>query len=117
MIQALDAVVASYDKALVTSKGAWPSTEQLADAMHGLEFRGLTRPVKMREDGQGLEDQLLGVTKKTAGYAFPVLDKVTIYPAGLITAPVGQKSNEWVKKLTPAVMKDAGIKTFPAIAN
>jgi branched-chain amino acid transport system substrate-binding protein len=117
MIQALDAVVASYDKALVTSKGAWPSTEQLADAMHGLEFRGLTRPVKMREDGQGLEDQLLGVTRKTAGYAFPVLDKVTIYPAGLITAPVGQKSNEWVKKLTPAVMKDAGIKTFPAIAN
>jgi len=117
MVQALDAVVANYDKALGAAKGSWPTTEQLADSMKGLEFRGLTRPVKMREDGQGLEDQLLGVTKKTPGYAFPILDKITIYPATPITAPVGQKSNEWVKKLTPAIMQDPGIKTFPAIAN
>lgn len=116
MVQALDAIVANYDKAISAAKGQWPTTEQLADSMHGLEFRGLTRSVKIREDGQGLEDQLFGVTKKTAAYPFPVLDKMTIYSAGPITAPVGQKSAEWVKTLKPAIMIGAGIKNFPAIA-
>lgn len=112
MIQALDAVVLNYDKAIADANGQWPTTEQLADSMHGLKFRGLTRPVTIREDGQGLEDQLLGVTRKTAAYPFPVIDKMVIYPATLVTTPVGQKSPEWVKKLTPAIMKDAGIKEF-----
>lgn len=115
MIQALDGVVANYEKAIAAGKGQWPTTEQLADSMHGLDFRGLTRRVRIREDGQGLEDQLLGVAKKTAAYPFPVLDKMVIYPAALITAPVGKKSPEWVKTLTPATMKDAGIKAFPAL--
>ena len=115
MVQALDAVVADYEKAIAAGKGQWPSTEQLADTMHGLDFRGLTRPVVIREDGQGLEDQLLGVTRKTAAYPFPVLDKIVIYPAALVTTPVGKKSPEWVKTLTPAVMKDPSIKAFPPL--
>lgn len=115
MIQALDAVVANYDKAIASSKGQWPTTEQLADSMHGLQFRGLTRSVTIREDGQGLEDQLLGVTKKTAAYPFPVMDKMVIYPAALVTTPVGKKSPEWVKTLTPAIIKDASIKVFPVL--
>ena len=114
MIQALDAVVADYEKAIAAGKGQWPTTEQLADAMHGLDFRGLTRHIKIREDGQGLEDQLLGVARKTAAYPFPVLDKMVIYPAALVTTPVGKKSPDWVKTLTPAILKDAGIKAFPA---
>ncbi len=78
MVQALDGLVAGYQKAIKANKGQWPSTEQVADAMRGLEFRGLTGTVKIREDGQGLEDQLLGVTRKVAGYNFPVLEKITI---------------------------------------
>ena len=117
MVQAIDAIVADYDKSIKANKGQWPSIEQLADNMHGLEFRGLTRSVKVREDGQGLEDQLLGVTKKTAAYPFPILDKMAIYPADLVTAPLGQKSPAWVKTLKPSLLQDSKIKTFAAPAN
>jgi branched-chain amino acid transport system substrate-binding protein len=115
MIQALDGLVAGYDKAIKANKGQWPSTEQLADAMHGLKFRGLTDQVTIRDDGQGLEDQLLGVTKKVAAYPFPILDKIEIYPAEMAIAPVGQKSVDWVKTIKPEILKDARIKTYPAL--
>ena len=110
MVQALDGLVAGYQKAIKINKGQWPSTEQVADAMRGLEFRGLTGTVKIREDGQGLEDQLLGVTRKVAGYNFPVLEKIMIYPADLISTPVGQKSPEWVKTIKPELINNPRFK-------
>jgi branched-chain amino acid transport system substrate-binding protein len=110
MVQALDGLVAGYQKAIKANKGQWPSTEQVADAMRGLEFRGLTGTVKIREDGQGLEDQLLGVTRKVPGYNFPVLEKIMIYPADLISTPVGQKSPEWVKTIKPELLKNPRFK-------
>ena len=62
MAQALRALQAAYEKALEAGNGEWPDTEALVDALEGLEFRGLSRPVKIREDHQGLEDQMLGTT-------------------------------------------------------
>jgi len=72
----------------------------------------LTRPVKMRSDGQGLEDQLLGVTKKVPEYPFPIMDKMMLVPADLVTTPVGQKSPEWVKTLKPDILNSDKIKSF-----
>jgi branched-chain amino acid transport system substrate-binding protein len=112
MVQALQGVADAYAKAIKANKGQWPSTEQVADAMRGLEFRGLTRPVRIREDGQGLEDQLLGITKKDAAYPFMILDQVMLIPADLVTTPVGQKSPEWVKTLKPDLLKSDKIKVF-----
>ena len=112
MVQALQAIADGYNKAIKANKGQWPSTEQVAEAMHGLEFRGLTRPVRIREDGQGLEDQLLGMTKTRAGYAFQVMENMMIIPADLVTKPVGQKSPEWVKTLKPALLTSDRIKVF-----
>ncbi|OWW20735.1 ABC transporter substrate-binding protein [Noviherbaspirillum denitrificans] len=117
MIQALEALKAGYDRAIKVNMGKWPTNEQLADAMHNIEFRGVTRSVKMREDGQGLEDQLLGVTKKVGGYPFPVLDKMAIYPAHLVTAPVGQKSLDWVKTLKPEMINSPHIRAFSTSEN
>ena len=112
MVQALQGVVGAYDKAIKANKGQWPNTDQVATAMRGIEFRGLTRTVKIREDGQGLEDQLLGVTKKVAEYPFPILDQMMIIPAELVTTPVGQKSPEWVKTLKPDLLKSDKIKVI-----
>jgi len=110
MVAAFEGMIAGYKAAMQKNGGLWPTTEQVADAMHGLEFRGLTRPVKMREDGQGLEDQLLGVTKKVPEYPFPVFDKMMLVPADLVTTPVGQKSPEWVKTLKAEILNDPRLK-------
>ena len=112
MIQGIDGLVAGYQKAIKANKGQWPSTEQVAEAMHGLEFKGLTNTVKLREDGQGLEDQLLGITKKTAAYSFPTLEHISIYPADIITTPVGQKSPDWVKTVKPELINSPRIRRF-----
>jgi branched-chain amino acid transport system substrate-binding protein len=111
-VAAVQAVADAHAAAMKANAGNWPSTEQVADAMRSLKFRGLTRPVQMREDGQGLEDQMLGVTKMTAAHPFPVIQGLTIYPAEMVQNPVGTKSPEWVKTLKPELLKDSRIKAF-----
>jgi len=112
MVAALEGLVAGYNEAMKKNNGQWPTTEQVADAMHSLQFKGLTRPVKMREDGQGLEDQLLGVTKKVPDYPFPIIDKMMLIPADLVTAPVGEKSSTWVKSIKPDILNSDKLKTY-----
>jgi branched-chain amino acid transport system substrate-binding protein len=113
MVQAITGLKAGYEQAMKANGGKWPSTEEVADAMHTVEFKGFGRPVKMRADGQGLEDQLLGVTKKTAKYPFPVMDQMMIIPADTATTPVGQKSPDWVKTIKTDLL-DQKLKTYSA---
>jgi branched-chain amino acid transport system substrate-binding protein len=113
MVQALVGLKAGYEHAMKGNGGKWPSTEEVADAMHVVEFKGFGHAVKMRADGQGLEDQLLGVTKKTAKYPFPVMDQMMIIPADTATTPVGQKSPEWVKTIKSSLI-DQKLKVYPA---
>jgi branched-chain amino acid transport system substrate-binding protein len=109
---AVQAVADAYNAAMKANAGNWPSTEQVADAMRKLKFRGQTRPVTMREDGQGLEDQMLGLSKMTSAYPFPVIEGLTIYPGEMVQNPVGTKSPEWVKTLKVDMLKDPRIKSF-----
>ena len=109
---AVHAVADAYTAAMKANAGNWPSTEQVTEAMRKLTFRGQTRPVTMREDGQGLEDQMLGLSKMTAAYPFPVIEGLTIYPGEMVQNPVGTKSPEWVKTLKIDMLKDPRIKSF-----
>lgn len=111
MAQALYGLKAGYEKAIQANGGKWPSTEQVADAMRSIEFRAFGHPVRMRADGQGLEDQLLGITKRVPQYPFAVMDKMMIVPADLVTTPVGQNSPEWVKTLKPTLLQSDRLKT------
>ena len=72
--------------------------------MEGLEFRGLTRPVRIREDHQGLEDQLIGVTARSEEYPFAVIDEIVVFPSDMLYTPVGQNSVEWLSTLTPDIL-------------
>lgn len=111
MAQALVGLKAGYEKAIQANGGKWPSTEQVADAMRTIEFRAFGHPVRMRADGQGLEDQLLGLTKRVPQYPFAVMDKMMIVPADMVTTPVGQNSPEWVKTLKPSLLQSDRLKT------
>lgn len=105
MAQALVGLKAGYEAAIQANGGKWPGPEQVADAMRKLKFKAFGREITMREDGQGLEAQLLGLTKRHPKYPFAVIDKMVLVPAELVTTPVGQQSPTWVKAINPALAK------------
>ena len=106
MVQAIHGLKAGYEKAIKDNGGKWPSTEQVAAAMHDVQFTGFGRSLKIdRADGQAYEAQLLGITKKVPEYPFAVLDKMIIYSGDKLIAPVGKKSMEWLSTVEPAALK------------
>ena len=63
MAQAFSALQAAYAKAIAAKGGGWPNDQELADAFRGLTFDTPTSTITLREDGQGLEDQLVGLSQ------------------------------------------------------
>ena len=105
MVQALVGLKTGYEAAIKANGGKWPTPEQVVDAMRKMKFKAYGREITMREDGQGLEAQLLGLTKRHPKYPFAVIDKMMLIPAELVTTPVGQQSTAWVKTINPAFAK------------
>jgi branched-chain amino acid transport system substrate-binding protein len=101
MAQAFSALRAAHAKAMAGNGGNWPSDAQLAAAFKGLEFDSPTAKLRIREDGQGLEPQLIGTTIHNDRLPFAVMDNMVIFPPEMVTAPVGQNSVAWLKTLTP----------------
>lgn len=112
MAQAISALKGAYEKAAKANEVPWPSKEQLMAAFRDLKFRGLTSEISIREDNQGLEDQLIGTTAWVPEYDFAILDRMSIYPARLVTPPIGQKSADWLAKIRPEMANDPSIETF-----
>lgn len=110
MIQALKASTGAYKKAIAANGGKWPTAEQVAAALRTSEYRGLSRPIRMREDGQALQGQLYGITRKDSSQSFPVVGDLMFYPAEHLTPPVGQKSVDWVKTLKPDLLQNSQAK-------
>ncbi len=100
MANTILAVKAAYEKAIAAGDG-WPGRDDLRKAFEGLQVDTLTGTVKVRKDHDGLVDQLVGVTKKSDEYDFPVMAEMARYPAEKITPPVGEKPMEWIGTLTP----------------
>ncbi len=112
MAQALFGLKTGYEAAIKSNGGKWPAPEQVAEAMRTMKFKAYGREITMREDGQGLEAQLLGVTKRDPKYPFAVIDQMVLVPAELVTTPVGQQSLPWVKAINPSLAKVLGTEQF-----
>lgn len=106
MAQAFAALQGAYQNAMKASGGKWPTKEQVIAGASGLQFHAHGRPVTLRpEDNQGLEAQLVGITKSAPGYDFKVLDNMMIFDPVKITTPAGKRSVEWLKTLGPDFVK------------
>ncbi|HYF08993.1 MAG TPA: ABC transporter substrate-binding protein, partial [Acetobacteraceae bacterium] len=62
MAQAFSALQGAYAKAIQAKGGGWPNDQELAAAFRGLTFDTPTSQIMLREDGQGLEDQIVGLS-------------------------------------------------------
>jgi branched-chain amino acid transport system substrate-binding protein len=80
----------------------------MANAFRGLSFPTPTSTITLREDGQGLEDQIVGLSSFNDRFPFAVPKEMMLFPGAQVSAPVGQKSTDWLKTLTPAMIQSAG---------
>ncbi len=108
----VQAAVEGYKAAIKANGGAWPNTTQVADAMRKLKVTLMGRSITMREDGQGQQDELIGVTKMAPGATITSLQGLTLFPADVVLPPVGVNSLEWAKNLKLDVLKNPRIKTY-----
>ena len=109
--QAIAALKGAYEKAIDANGGDWPDREQVVDAMKGLSFTGLGGEITLREDNQGLEDQLLGTTAKVDGYDFMLLDNMMLFDGEELQTPVGQISIDWLQTLSPDMVNSVKVTT------
>ncbi|NOG69714.1 ABC transporter substrate-binding protein [Roseicella sp. DB1501] len=104
MAQAIAAMQAGIARAVAAKSGGWPNDQELANAFRGLTFDSPTSEITLREDGQGLEDQIVGLSSFTDRFAFAVPKDMVIFPAAMVSTPVGQKSVPWLKSLKTDVL-------------
>jgi len=93
--QAIYAYKYAVEKA-AKAVGGWPTPEEISKAMTGLTFPTPSGTLTIREDHNGIEDCLVGITKLTPKYPFPILDKMEVFPAAQVNAPVGMKTVDWI---------------------
>lgn len=79
--------------------GGWPSKEEISKAASGLSIETPSGYLTIGEDHNGKEDVLVGISKKVKGYSFPILDpdRMAIFPAHQVNAPVGIRTEDWIK--------------------
>lgn len=108
MAQAVAALQGAYTRAIAAKGGGWPNDQELAAAFRGLTFATPTSELTLREDGQGLEDQIVGLSSFNDRFPFAVPDRMMLYPAAEVSTPVGQKSADWLKTLRPDMVQRVG---------
>ena len=78
--------------------GGWPTIEEIAKAAVGLSIQTPSGHLMIREDHNGVEDVLLGFSKRVPGFPFPILDpkRMEVFPAHVVNAPVGIRTVDWI---------------------
>ncbi|MCC6778898.1 MAG: ABC transporter substrate-binding protein [Hyphomicrobiales bacterium] len=104
MANSLHALKAVYDRALTATKDRWPTRDDLIAGAKNLKTDTLTGTLALRDDNDGLVDQIVGVTARDSRYPFPVMGGMVRYPAGLVTPPTGVDPIAWIGELKPAVL-------------
>jgi branched-chain amino acid transport system substrate-binding protein len=99
MAQAFYGLKAGIEKAVKVKNGAWPTNEEIAAAMEGLEFDTPRGSVLVRKDHEAVHEAMWGLTsgKKHPVFGYPILDQFRVFPADDVTPPEGKKTVEWIE--------------------
>jgi branched-chain amino acid transport system substrate-binding protein len=99
MAQAFYGLKAGIEKAVRVKNGAWPTNEEIAAAMEGLEFDTPRGRVLVRKDHEAVHEAMWGLTsgKKHPVFGYPILDQFRVFPADDVTPPEGKKTVEWIE--------------------
>jgi branched-chain amino acid transport system substrate-binding protein len=94
--------IASYKTAVEKANslvGGWPSIEEIADALGNMSLETPSGYLSINKDHNGREDCLVGITKKTKDYPFPILDpaRLEVFPSFEVNAPAGMTTEDWIK--------------------
>jgi branched-chain amino acid transport system substrate-binding protein len=100
-------VKAAYEAAIKKNGGKWPTRAQLAESMKGSTVPTLTGTAVTRADNDGLVDQIVGVTKKTADMPFPVIGDMVRYKGDALMPQAGQDPIAWISTLKPDFVAQA----------
>jgi branched-chain amino acid transport system substrate-binding protein len=81
-----------------TLVGGWPTIEEISKAAVGLSIQTPSGHLMIREDHNGIEDVLLGFSKRVPEFPFPILDpkRMEVFPAHVVNAPVGIRTVDWI---------------------
>jgi branched-chain amino acid transport system substrate-binding protein len=99
MAQAFYGLKAAIEKAVKVKNGAWPTNEEIAAAMEGLDFDTPRGRVLVRKDHEAVHEAMWGLAsgKKHPVLGYPILDQFRVFPADEITPPEGKKTVEWIE--------------------
>jgi branched-chain amino acid transport system substrate-binding protein len=103
MAQAFYGLKAAIEKAVKAKNGAWPTNEEIAAAMEGLEFDAPRGRVLVRKDHEAVHEAMWGLTsgKKHPELGYPILDQFRVFPAADVIPPEGRKTIEWIESWPP----------------
>lgn len=104
MANAIVYMKAAYETAMKKNGGKWPSRNELVDAMSGSDVRTLTGETVTRKDHEGVVDQIVGVTKKSPDYKFPIIGEMVRYKGETLIPPPGTDAMHWVESLKPSFL-------------
>jgi len=99
MAQAFYGLKAAIEKAVKVKNGAWPTNEEIAAAMEGLDFDTPRGRVLVRKDHEAVHEAMWGLAsgKKHPVLGYPILDQFRVFPADEVTPPEGKKTVEWIE--------------------
>ena len=99
MAQAFYGLKAAIEKAVKAKNGGWPTDEEIAAAMEGLEFDTPRGRVLVRKDHEAVHEAMWGLTsgKKHPELGLPILDQFRVFSAADVIPPEGRKTIEWIE--------------------
>jgi branched-chain amino acid transport system substrate-binding protein len=95
----------AYENVLKKNK-KWPSREDLAETIAGIKVRTYTGIMTIREDNDGLVDQVVGVSQRSANAPYPIMGDMVRYPAEMVTPPPWSDPHKWISGLTTQFLEE-----------